>query len=328
MVRHTSEVEWKTIQANENASAQWMHSGIAVLSSGRLVYGALGGGGLVVRDAISGERARIDLPLSAAHGIVSVPPTEDGGDERLWIADPGPEPDDEDAPPGAAGQVLEVSLTGEILTRWETPPLSDAQSGSWRPTSVVVIDDEREGRTVWIADGYGQNRVYRMAADGHTTVVDSAAGLDFDCPHGLVLDTRSAPGHDDARRVVVADRGNRRLVFLSLDGSVERVVSGEEMTSPSCLALRGDSLVVTDLFGTVLTVDTSDRIRISAGRVPERGWPGWPNRVVDGRTVPPRLADGVLNSPHGVAVGPDDEVYVTEWMLGGRVVRLDLASHS
>ena len=45
------------------------------------------------------------------------------------------------------------------------------------------------------------------------------------------------------------------------------------------------------------------------------------NAIVDGRMVPPPLADGRFNSPHGITTVGDD-VYVTEWLLGGRWVRI------
>jgi len=40
--------------------------------------------------------------------------------------------------------------------------------------------------------------------------------------------------------------------------------------------------------------------------------------------VAPEFREGCLNSPHGLAVGPTGAVYLTEWALGGRVIRLDL----
>jgi hypothetical protein len=40
-----------------------------------------------------------------------------------------------------------------------------------------------------------------------------------------------------------------------------------------------------------------------------------------GQTVAPRIVDGTFNSPRGVTAH-GDTIYLTEWMIGGRVVRL------
>jgi len=51
---------------------------------------------------------------------------------------------------------------------------------------------------------------------------------------------------------------------------------------------------------------------------------GWPNTVDElGNTV--RVTDlgpGVFNSPHGLAADASGTVYVPEWLIGGRLVRL------
>jgi DNA-binding beta-propeller fold protein YncE len=294
--------DWVTIHQPRPRSTEWMHSDIAVLQSGRLVYGAVGGGALVIHDDRTGDPESIPLPISAAHGIVV-----DVKDaiETLWIADPGPE--------GATGQVLEVGLDGRILSSVE-PPDRAVREG-WRPTAVVPAPDG----TLWIADGYGGSVLYRVMPDGDVQVIDSAGGLAFDCPHGLAVDSRG-PAHT----IAVADRGNRRIVFMRLDGTLDRIVTDERLRAPSCLALLGEELLVTELLGAIFLFDRADRAKVRAGAVLEGPPPGWPNRVVGGETVAPVLIDGALNSPHGVATTELGDVYVTEWLYGGRVERIRL----
>ncbi len=50
----------------------------------------------------------------------------------------------------------------------------------------------------------------------------------------------------------------------------------------------------------------------------------WPNALDDlGNTIrPPDLHSGHFNSPHGVATDAAGSIYVTEWLIGGRLVRL------
>jgi hypothetical protein len=52
--------------------------------------------------------------------------------------------------------------------------------------------------------------------------------------------------------------------------------------------------------------------------------PGWPNRL-DARGIPARtdrLVPGKFNSPHGVGVDADGNLYVAEWLIGGRLTKL------
>jgi sugar lactone lactonase YvrE len=52
--------------------------------------------------------------------------------------------------------------------------------------------------------------------------------------------------------------------------------------------------------------------------------PGWPNGV-DELEHPVRTADlrhGRFNSPHGLTVDADGNLYVAEWLIGGRLTKL------
>jgi hypothetical protein len=52
--------------------------------------------------------------------------------------------------------------------------------------------------------------------------------------------------------------------------------------------------------------------------------PAWPNTLTgDGRTEIPRLpSSDRFNSPHSVATDADGNLYVSEWLLGGRYTKL------
>ena len=53
------------------------------------------------------------------------------------------------------------------------------------------------------------------------------------------------------------------------------------------------------------------------------GRDGWPNaRDAAGDLVRPELAPGRFNSPHTIAADGDGNLYVTEWVIGGRLVKL------
>jgi hypothetical protein len=163
--------------------------------------------------------------------------------------------------------------------------------------------------------------VHAFTADGACvlTVDGSESGEAFDCPHGIVLDRR---GPEPV--LVVADRANQRLVELGLDGRARRVVADGQVWSPSGLALDGDLLIVTELWGDLVVLDRDGDVvdRLGEQRT-EPSRPGWPNTMAGGAMARPDVPDGELNSPHGVAVDPTDGSWVlTEWFIGGRIVRL------
>ena len=139
----------------------------------------------------------------------------------------------------------------------------------------------------------------------------------FNCPHGILIDTRGPQSF-----VVIADRRNKRIVFFTLDGEYVKSVSSEAMIGPSSFAIRNDLLIVTDLYGAMLSVDLAGNVESLIPSIkPERG-EGWPNQIKDGESVAPDVIEGAVNSPHGVAVDSRGSVFFTEWYFGGRVVRI------
>jgi hypothetical protein len=301
------DLRWSTFGDPDPDVTRWSHSGVAVLPSGEVVYAEPGGGALLFTAPDGSDQAggavvgRLPLPTADAHGITAV-------GEDLLVADPGTGNGD--------GQVLRVSPwpnvgRGGVVARVSLP---DEITDRWRPTSVAV---DASG-TMWIADGYGSSLLHAIEPGGAVRTVDgSASGTRFDCPHGVVVDDRGA-----APRIVVADRSNRRLVVLDVDGRLDRVIDDPLLTSPSSLAVRGDELLVTDLFGALLAVDAEDTVRALLPIADPDPDGAWPNVDRGGVVVRPEVRDGRLRSPHGIAVGPDGTVFLTEWFLGGRQVRL------
>ena len=95
------------------------------------------------------------------------------------------------------------------------------------------------------------------------------------------------------------------------------------------MATYGDHLVLTDFLSARLSVlDLDDRPvahLYENPAAPRRGnWPdAWPNaRASDGTIVRPALRPEVLNSPHAVAFDLDGNLFITEWLLGGRYTKL------
>ena len=210
----------------------------------------------------------------------------------------------------AQGQVLLVDLDGRTLraiTSIDHPTY--AGGGAFLPTGVAVDD-----RGLWIADGYGSNLVHLVDHEGQVLLT-----LDgFDCPHGIVVDRRRPEP-----LLYVAERGAHRLCVYDLDGTFVRHAGDGEMIAPCSLATVGDHLAVADLVSRVTVLDLDDQVVEHLGGDREATKrPGWPNALDDGGGAVPPAPTGRFNSPHGVVADADGALYVTEWLLGGRWVRI------
>ena len=302
-----SDLNWKVLYSGD-PHAGWLHSGIAVMSDGTIVFEAAGGSAFMLMSPLNPTPSTVAVNAAVLHGI-----TAEAGSENFWICDPGVYL----GPP--AGQVLLVNRHGEVLRKLSRPGLQLDATPPWKPTSLAVVEvDGPHAGDIWIGDGYGESLLHRISPDGGTQTFDGiSTGLAFDCPHGVAIDTRW-----EAPLVAIADRGNQRVVYLTLDGDFAREVKSPLMTSPSSLAVRGERLMVTDLFGAILSIDMNDEIEIHLSAANAERGEGWPNHIEGGVEVAPVVRDCAVNSPHGIAVAPDGRVLFTEWYLGGRVVQI------
>jgi hypothetical protein len=226
-------------------------------------------------------------------------------------------------------RVVKMRLSGEILLERPTPPTDSryesSPMGEYCPCGTAIIEERFGGNgDVWVADGYGSSLVYRFDQLGnHVSVMSGEEGAGrFDCPHAVYLDRRRHKPYE----LYVADRGNKRVQVYDLEGHYLRSFGSSFLNSPSGFAQWGDFLIVAELFGRLAALDSQDNlvgyIGEDSGINAQQGWPerpGWPNAIgTDGRAEPPAPKKDKLNSPHSVAVDADGNLYVSEWMLGGR----------
>jgi hypothetical protein len=288
----------------------WAHSGLCVLSDDTVVFAHPNGHELV--KVSNGTASQVEIGGLEAHGIeVAVDPST--GDEKLLIADPGLKSrmiDGEIWERSGPGSARRHDLEGHLELEFSDPE-GDETAGSWRPTAI-----RDDGASVWVADGYGRSEVHRFTRDGTfvLTLNGEEAGQRFSCPHGLLIDRRG-----ERAEFVVADRGNSRLVFYDLDGGYLRDVSHPLIVTPSALAVRDDELLIAELSGGVLAMSCDGAIRVllpSDGTSSDEGWPNATGSAE--QTFAPELRQGLMHSPHGVAVNSHGVLYVTEWCIGGR----------
>jgi hypothetical protein len=318
--------DWAELPAPERASVGWAHHGLAVTRSGDIVGFHPERSEVLIFDSEGRFLRSWAVGLKEGHGITLV---EEDGQEYLWLADPGSkmrrtrsgayEPD----VAAEQGQVVKFDMDGSEVARLPRPPYANYERGQYAPTSVAV-DEVRNGGTgdIWVADGYGESLVHRYSRAGtYVSTLDGTEGAGrFDCPHGVFIDRR----HSESE-LWVADRGNGRAQVYRLDGSFLRVVGESFLNSPSAFASYGANLVVAELHARLAVLGPDDELVCYLG---DNGdvcrQPGWPN-AVDSLEHPVRAPDlrhGRFNSPHGLAADADGRLYVAEWLIGGRMIKL------
>jgi DNA-binding beta-propeller fold protein YncE len=287
----------------------WMHSGVAVVD-GSVVVAHPGEPTLLFHDDEGVVERSLKLEgLLEPHGFCATA----GG---LWIGDVGFKrhvrgPEFETV--RGRGRVVLVDNMGRVLRELGDP------ASDWSPTAVAAVEETGD---VWVADGYGQSLVHRFDSGGrHVQTLNGEEGAGrFNCPHGVLIDRRR-----DEAELYVSDRANARLQVFDLDGKFKRTVGEGVVVTPTDMAVVGEELALTDFTQarvTILDPDGQPIEHIGANPdAPKR--PGWPNaRDAAEDLVRPQLRPGRFNSPHTLAPDAAGNLYVTEWLLGGRVTKL------
>jgi sugar lactone lactonase YvrE len=341
---HRTIANWANLKAVPDADTSWAHSGLVVTAAGEVI--GFHAGQLVAFDE-HGDVARILRPgLTEGHGILLV---NEHDIEYLWVTDPGfyfaPGPGGGDEAWGAvfgagvyletrAPRVVKMTLDGEIVAELPLPStdpeLFTGMMGQYCPCGAAV-DEVRFGGSgdIWVADGYGSSLVHRFDRDGKhlLTLTGEEGGGRFLCPHAVFIDRRAGKTPE----LYIADRENKRVQVYDLAGRFLRVVGEGFLNSPSGFAQWGETLVVAELYSRLAVLDADDGLiaYLGADRKAEEGrsWPerpGWPNALgEDGRVESVALSDqDALNSPHSLAVDADGNLYVSEWLIGGRYTKI------
>jgi len=200
--------------------------------------------------------------------------------DNVWVADV------------ALHQVFKFSHDGKLLLTIGERAKSGTDPNHFnRPSDVAVA---RDG-SVYVSDGYGNNRVLKFAADGKFLREWGTKGTgagEFDLPHAIALD---AVGH-----VYVADRKNRRIEVFDANGKYLTQWTGPPFVSPQDVKIGSDGTAYVIESGNAAPPDESGVLVMQSGVVVERV----------GRYG---NYDGQFLDPHWVAVAKNGALYVADF---------------
>ena len=320
--------DWAKIPDTESARDGWAHHGVAVTAAGNIIASHPGTSELLEFNPNGDLLRSSPTGLTECHGICLV---NEGGTEYLWIADTGSKQHKietnggyEYQPNANEPRVVKTTLDGKIVATIGRPDLPAYESGKYTPTWVAVNEERFGGNgDVWVGDGYGSSFVHRYDKSGNYIASingeEGEAGP-FASPHTIWIDSRKSEPE-----LYIADRSNGRVQVYDVEGNYKKVFGSEWFRSPTGFATHGDLMVIIELHANIALVDADDNLvaQIGTNRA-VCDVEGWPNvRNERGETIRNNLLEaGKLNSPHGVAMDDAGNIYVSEWLVGGRYTKL------
>jgi DNA-binding beta-propeller fold protein YncE len=217
-------------------------------------------------------------------------------------------------------EFAKLTLTGEVVWVQGWPEKSGVyqSKAQFRPTGIAVAPNG----DFYVTDGYGQNYIHRYNAKGEylntwggkVTKENPKEDGKFNTPHAIIIDTRTSPA-----TVLVTDRAMHRLQWFTLEGKHIKTLDGTEndfLRLPATLHLRGTDLVIGDLSGRVTILDKDNKLVTHLGDQMDT------KLRATNKLTPEQWMEGKFASPHGVCWDNKGNLYVEEWMLQGRIIKL------
>lgn len=202
--------------------------------------------------------------------------------------------------------------SGEIVLKLAYPEESGLGKIQFNPTAITVLDNG----DIYLSNGYATNHIFKYDKHGKYLMHFGEKGNElkqFNTAHGMTLDKRYDPP-----RLLICDRNHQpkgRLVHYSLEGEfIEEVVTGLGM--PTSVAIQGDYVSVPDLHGRVVILDKSNTIIAVLGHNPD------PSKGRAFNVPQSEWVEGIFSGTHGSYWDADGNLYVQDWNVDGRIMKL------
>jgi len=205
------------------------------------------------------------------------------------------------------------AVTGEIVLKLPFPKESGLDLKRFSPTAITVAPNG----DIFLSDVYASDHIFKFDKTGKYIkhFGEKGNGLkQFNTAHGMTLDTRYEPA-----RLLICDRNHQpkgRLLHYDLDGNfIEEVVTGLGM--PTSAIVQGDHVSVPDLHGRLVILDKSNTIIAVLGHNPD------PKTRNNFNVPQDKWIEGIFSGTHGSAWDKDGNLYIQDWNVSGRLMRLN-----
>ena len=230
----------------------------------------------------------------------------EGNDQYLLICDT------------ARHQVIKTDLAGKELMKLDYPRETGvyAYPDLFKPTETAINPVNGD---IYVADGYGSNYITQFDQNGKLIRYFGGAGgasEQFDCCHGITIDSRNAGTPDRANStLLITDRRHNCLKRFTLDGKYLSTIAlpGSYVCRPN---IKGDHIYAavfrstSDSYpdsGYVQILDKNDKVVSTPG--------GTAPTYLNGQLQEQRKDRSFLSfmHPHDVLVDADENLYVAQW---------------
>lgn len=286
------------------------HGGVVVDAQNRVYFSTDGNDSIIVFDQDGkyirslGKEWKPDRDGNGTHDMQLI---KEGGQEFIYLVSL------------FRHEFAKITLQGEPVWVKGFPEQSGIykSKNEFRPTGITAMPNG----DFYVTDGYGANYIHRYNAKGE--YISSWGGRSskenkeegkFSTPHKIIIDHR---GNEPL--VLVTDRENHRLQWFTLAGKHVKTVDGTEndfLRRPSVLGIRDKDVAIGDLAGRVTILDKDNKLVVQIGDS------GDPQKRATNKIPPDQWVDGQFIAPHGLSWDRRGNLYVSEWMLAGRVVKL------
>lgn len=202
--------------------------------------------------------------------------------------------------------------SGAIVLKLPFPKASGLELKQFSPTAITVAPNG----DIFLSDGYASNHIFKFDKTGKYISHFGTKGNElkqFNTAHGMRLDSRYDPP-----RILVCDRNHQpkgRLLHYDLNGEfIGEIVTGLGM--PTSASVQGDYVSVPDLLGRVVILDKNNTIMSVLGYNPDPAKGGAYSIPQD------QWKEGIFSGTHGSAWDKDGNLYVQDWNVSGRIIKL------
>ncbi len=232
------------------------------------------------------------------HGLTIA---NEGGEQFLFICDPD------------RHQVIKTDMTGRELLKIDYPKETGvyAYPGKFKPTETAINPANGD---IYVADGYGSNYITQYDHAGKYIRHFGGPGTaneQFDCCHGIVVDTRNKTNPT----LLITDRRHQAFKRFTLDGKYLATIAlpGSYICRP---VIKGDNLYGAVFRSTADNYPDSGYIQVLDKNDKVISTPGGSEPTYQNGQLQEQRKDRSFMTflhPHDVLVDEDESIYVAQW---------------